>query len=181
MNSRELPALFCISSSSRIHCRARLWASECLRSLRVVTSATAVASAAPVGYSINSDSASNQADSLYRIDLATGNDTRIGTVNSFGETRIDVEGLAFAPDGTLYGIDDSALTLFPLNTDNGTVQTVDEVTLKDLPFGGSNDFGMTFACDGTLYVTSVTRGALYRVSLDGQTTEIGPLGDANAL
>jgi hypothetical protein len=145
-------------------------------SITLLTSATAVAAAAPVGYSINSDSASNQADSLYRIDLATGNDTRIGTVSSFGETRIDVEGLAFAPDGTLYGIDDSALTLFPLNTDNGTVQTVNEVTLKDLPFGGSNDFGMTFACDGALYVTSVTRGALYRVSLDGQTTEIGPLG-----
>ncbi|MEE4218065.1 MAG: hypothetical protein V2I48_10680 [Xanthomonadales bacterium] len=148
--------------------------------LTLLTSAVSVAAAAPVGYSINSDSGSNQADSLFRIDLATGDETWVGPVSSFGEARIDVEGLAFAPDGTLYGIDDQAMTLFPLNPDNGMVQTANEVQVKDLPFGGNNDFGMTFACDGNLYITSVTRGALYRLDLDGKTTLIGNVGSLGA-
>ena len=77
--------------------------------------------AAPTGYSINSDSGSGNADGLYRIDLASGAETRIGTVKALGQTLLDVEGLAFAPDGTLFGIDDESLTLFPLNPDNGLV------------------------------------------------------------
>jgi len=49
-------------------------------------------SAAPVAYSINSDSGSNNAEGLYSIDLATGAETRIGTVKPpIGEARIDVE------------------------------------------------------------------------------------------
>lgn len=132
--------------------------------------------AAPDAYSINSDSATANADSLYVIDLATGNDTRIGTVTSLGQTRIDVEGLALAPDGTLYGMDDSALTLFPINPANGVVVHPQEVNLQGLPTGGGNDFGMSFACDGNLYVTSVDTQTLYRVSLNGQATPVGTPG-----
>ena len=141
--------------------------------LTLLTSTVSVAAAAPVGYSINSDSGSNRADSLFQIDLATGNETWVGPVSSFGEARIDVEGLAFSADGTLYGIDDQAMKLFPLNPDNGMVQTANEVSISDLPFGGKNDFGMTFACDGNLYITSVTKGALYHLDLDGKATPIG--------
>lgn len=148
--------------------------------LTLLTSTVSLAVAAPVGYSINSDSGSNRADSLFRIDLATGTETWVGPVSSFGETRIDVEGLAFSADGTLYGIDDQAMTLFPLNPDNGMVQTTDEVPISGLPFGGKNDFGMTFACDGNLYITSVTKGALYRLGLDGKTTLIGSEGALGA-
>ena len=146
----------------------------------LLTSATTVAAAAPVAYSINSDSASAQADSLYRIDLATGQDTWVAPISSFGESRIDVEGLAFAPDGQLYGIDDSRLTLFPLNPDNGQIQTANEVPISGLPFGGGNDFGMSFTCDGDLFVTSVTRGSLYRMTLDGKTTLVGSEGSLGA-
>ena len=71
--------------------------------------------------------------------------------------RTDVEGLAFAPDGTLYGVDDDSMMLFPINTDNGFIDASKEVLISDLPFGGNNDFGMTFTCDGSLYITSVTR------------------------
>jgi len=142
----------------------------------LLTAVSAAASAAPMAYSINSDSPTGNADSLYRIDLATGAETRIATVKSFGETRIDVEGLAIAPDGTLYGVDDDSLTLFPLSPTNAVVQTANEVPIIGIPNRGGNDFGMTFACDGTLFVTSVAENKLYRLDLDGTATAVGGLG-----
>ncbi len=145
--------------------------------LSLVMAMSVAVHAAPVGYSINSDSASGNSDSLYRIDMATGGETRLGRVQSLGQTRIDVEGLAFAPDGTLYGVDDSSLTLFPINVDNGVVNHVEEISIRGLPIGGGNDFGLTFACDGTLYASSVSTTALYSIDLEtGVATSIGNMG-----
>jgi hypothetical protein len=146
--------------------------------LLAATSSLAVA--APVGYSVNADSAGNVADSLFRIDLGTGAQTRIDTIKVASEFRIDVEGLAFAPDGTLYGIDDSSMTLFPINPDTAQVRPADEVRLSGLPSGGGNDFGMTFTCDGSLFVTSVARDTLYRLELDGTAIPIGTEGSLGA-
>lgn len=145
----------------------------------LLSSVTATLSAAPIAYSINSDSPSGNADSLYRINLQTGQETLINKVISLGESRSDIEGLAFAPDGTLYAINDSEpRTLFPLNPDNGVVFSSEEVLVSGLQTGG-NDFGMTFACDNNLYVTSIAKGALYRLELDGDTTLIGAEGSLN--
>lgn len=141
--------------------------------LSVVASSTL--SAAPVVYSINSDSGSGDAEGLYRIDLTTGIETRIGTVQSGFVTRIDVEGLAFAPDKTLYGVDDEALTLFPIDRETAAVDSTAEVHISGLP-SESNDFGMTFACDNNLYLTSVATRSLYSMSLDGDATLIGSEG-----
>jgi len=135
--------------------------------------------AQPMGYSVNSDSGTSSADSLYEINLATGAQTRIAPVRSLGQVRLDVEGLAFAPDGTLYGVDDDTLTLFPLNPDNAVIDHNGEVLIKGLPIGGVNDFGMTFACDGNLYITSVAQGSLYRMDLQGNTTLVGSSGSLN--
>ena len=132
--------------------------------------------AAPDGYSINSDSPSGDTDSLYRIDLSTGAQTRLGRVQSLGQTRIDVEGLAFSPDGTLYGVDDDSMKLFPINTDNGAVIDSQEVSITGMGPAGGNDFGLTFACDGGLYASSVSQQSLYRMNLDGSTSRIGSLG-----
>lgn len=141
----------------------------------LLTMLSASLAAAPFGYSINSDSGSGNADNLYRIDLATGDETQIGSVKlPFAlQAKLDVEGLAFAPDGKLYGVDDDSMTLFALNTGNGEVQSGDEASISVLPFGGGNDFGMTFACDGNLYLTSIAKGALYLMALDGTPTLIG--------
>lgn len=147
--------------------------------IALLTTLSASLAAEPIGYSINSDSPTGNADSLYRINLATGAETRIARVTSSGLTRLDVEGLAFAPDGTLYGADDDTLMLFALNPDNAMVQPGSEFPIKGLPIGGSNDFGMTFACDGTLYLSSVARGTLYRVDLKGNTTVVGAEGNLN--
>jgi hypothetical protein len=141
----------------------------------LLTTAPWLAVAAPIAYSVNSDSGSDEADSLYRIDLDSGQETRIAPILSLGDARIDVEGLAFAPDGRLFGLDDASMTLFPLDTASAQVQTVDEEAVTGLQSGGGNDFGMTFACDGKLYVSSVVRKALYLMELDGSATFIGSL------
>lgn len=137
--------------------------------------------AAPLAYSVNSDSDNNIThDSLYVIDLANGTDTRIGPLLSFGQLRTDVEGLAFAPDGTLWGMDDDNHSLFPINTASGIVIAAQEVIISGIPGGGGNDFGMTFDCDGTLYASSVKTQTLYRMALDGSATPIGTPGSLGA-
>lgn len=150
------------------------WFSTCL--IAGLTALSASLAAAPIGYSINSDSGSSAADGLYRIDLATGEDVRIGTVPPIGLPRIDIEGLAFSPNGTLYGVDDDTLQLFPIDTQTAAIVNDGDVSISGLPSGGSNDFGMTFACDGSLYITSVAEQSLYRMSLEGKAELIGSLG-----
>jgi hypothetical protein len=143
----------------------------------LLTALSASLSAAPVAYSINSDSGSAKAEGLYLIDLATGDESRIGTVKPpSGQARIDVEGLAFAADGTLYGVDDESMRLFPLSPESGFIQNDGDVFISGLPSGVNNDFGMTFACDGKLYLTSVFNRSLYQMNLKGQTNLIGSEG-----
>jgi len=141
----------------------------------ILLTASSASLAAAVGYSVNSDSPTANHDSLYRIDLDTGQQTRLGFVRSQGQIRLDVEGLAFAPDGTLYGMDDESMKLFPLSLDDGQIISNQEVSLSGLPTAGGNDFGMSFACDGTLYVTSASDDSLYKVALDGTATRVGDL------
>ena len=135
------------------------------------------ANGAPMAYSVNSDSGNlSTEDSLYLIDLATGSDQRRGELFTGVEVRRDTEGLAFAPDGTLWGIDDQSLTLFPIDTVSGSISFQEEVALTGIPSGGGNDFGMTFSCDSSLFITSVVTQTLYQVDLDGSSVVIGALG-----
>lgn len=153
--------------------------------ISLLMAASAALSAAPVGYSINSDSQTSEPNFLYTIDLPTGQIIeRIGLVNPspfLNGFSPDVEGLAFAPDGTLYGIDDESLKLFRINPSNALVDPDQDY----LVIGGgltpkNNDFGMTFACDGTLYISSISQNALYNIDLTGTNTAnaslIGTLG-----
>lgn len=150
--------------------------------LLVIVSLFAIsANAAPMAYSVNSDSGNLAAeDSLYQIDLATGNDQLVGELLSGIESRLDTEGMAISPDGTLWGIDDDSLTLFPINTDTGAVRFQDEVSLAGFQAGGGNDFGMTFSCDNSLYITSVRTQTLYRLNLDGSSEIVGSEGALGA-
>lgn len=136
--------------------------------------------AAPMAYSVNSDSG-NQAteDSLYSIDLATGAHQQIGRLTVGTQTRLDTEGLAIAPDGTLWGIDDDALTLFPINPNSGSIRVSDEVKLSGFSAGGGNDFGMAFSCENDLYVTSVRTKTLYKLDISTGINEV--VGSVGAL
>ena len=137
------------------------------------------ANGAPWAYSVNSDSGSSNEDSLYQINLATGEDHRKGKLISVAiYDHIDTEGLAFDSDNTLWGIDDATRTLFPINTVSGAIPFGEIIDVSTVfPSGGANDFGMTFSCDNSLYVTSVTTNTLYRIDLDaGSKDPIGSLG-----
>jgi hypothetical protein len=123
---------------------------------------------------VNSDAPAG--DSLYSIDLANGSSTLIGKVTSSGTIRLDVEGLALSPGGTLWGVDEESLKLFPLSQANGQIGTLQEEDIVGLNASVGNDFGMTFTCTGDLFVTSVSERALYRLGLDGSASKIGDLG-----
>ncbi len=138
------------------------------------------ANAAPMAYSINSDSGNlDTEDSLFQINLATGSDQIRGELISGVENRIDTEGLAIAPDGVLWGIDDDSLTLFPINTDSGAINFQEEIPLTGFQAGG-NDFGMTFSCNNFLYISSVRTRSLYQLNMDGSSELIGAKGALGA-
>jgi len=150
--------------------------------LMVVSLFAVSANAAPVAYSVNSDSLTG--DSLYLIDLATGIDQLKGKLDAGIEYRTDTEGLAFSPgpESRLWGIDDPSETLFPINPENGSIDYREDIQLPPFPSGpnneliGGNDFGMTFACDGTLFFTSVKSRSLFRRDLNGSITTVGSIG-----
>ena len=135
------------------------------------------ANAAPMAYSVNSDSVTG--DKLYLIDLATGNDQLRGSLFTGIEDRTDTEGLAFSPGpiSRLWGIDDDSGTLFPINPENGAIDYNEEILLPlEFQSGGGNDFGMTFACDNSLFFTSVKSQTLYRRDPGGSIVVVGSAG-----
>jgi hypothetical protein len=135
------------------------------------------ANAGPMAYSVNSDG--NPGDGLFLIDLGTGADQFRGNLFTGIEDRTDTEGLAFSPDpnSQLWGIDDASGTLFPINPLNGSINWEDEIQLPpEFQSGGGNDFGMTFACDNSMYFTSVVSQTLYRRDPGGSIKAIGSKG-----
>lgn len=106
------------------------------------------------------------ADDLYRIDLATGNATLLGSTGFSG-----IQGLAFAPDGTLYGWDVNSLF-----TGAGLV-LIDPLTGQATDINaaiGESDAdiqGLAAAPDGTLYGA---RHTLYTINpLTGAVSAVG--------
>ena len=150
--------------------------------LVLVTLFAISAKAGPVAYSVNSDSITG--DSLYMIDLATGEDQYRGQLDAGIGFRTDTEGLAFAPgpESHLWGIDDPSETLFEINPLNGSIDYRNDIQLPSFPPGpdqeliGGSDFGMTFACDGTLFFTSVKSQSLFRRDIDGSISTVGSVG-----
>lgn len=126
--------------------------------------ATGLVLAEPFGYAVNSDDPSDDAFSLVRLDLATGDYSLVGDTG-----YIDVEGLAFAPDGTLYGVDDATKTLLTIDLETGQATPVGagEGNLG-LPTGPDQgrDFGLSFDVDGTLWLSSDVTGEVWQVDRD---------------
>ena len=136
----------------------------------------AVAVAEPVGYIVGFDT-------LYRTDLATGQTVPVGPIGFS-----DVEGLAFAPDGTLYGVADAGLSggsgasdlLIRINIADGSGTLVGPLAgLSGTGPSGNLDYGLAFGCDARLWLSSDTTMQLWEVTpSSGATRLVGNTGRA---
>lgn len=130
----------------------------------------------PIGFGVNSDDATN-AFQLVRIDLSSGQYTLLGPSG-----YVDVEGLAFAPDGVLFGIDDATGTLLRFNTQTGEAVPVDgrrnNLRLGNLVAWQVNlDFGLTFDCQGRLWASSDTQRLMWQLDpSDGRSSRTINIG-----
>lgn len=138
-----------------------------------------VAWSQPSGLAVNSRGfgASEDIHNLWQVNLSTGQVERIGQT---GFT--DMEGLALAPDGTLYGADDSTKTLVTVNINSGFSSPVGGLRSNmGIPLAEPMDFGMTFTCSGELLVSSDTERSLFQASLEtGRLQRIGQTGSLGA-
>lgn len=134
-----------------------------------------LALADPVGYG-------SWDDALYKVDLANGHITEVGKFGSTGGVAItDVEGLAFTPDGALYGVSDGVETLIRISTSTGRATVIGSLGLAGQGTGQFNalDFGLAATCDGRLWASSDTTGKLWEVNVNnGSTRLVGNLGAA---
>jgi hypothetical protein len=124
-------------------------------------------------------------DTLYSIDLSTRAATPIGAAGSWGGASIaNVEGLTFSPNGKLYAVSDTLLkALMTIDSATGLASVIG-------PLGGGTglgdsgqgtfdvlDLGMTFTCDGRLWLSSGFTGSFWQVDpATGATIKIGNLG-----
>lgn len=135
--------------------------------------------AQPSGFAVNSRGYGADEDLfvLWRVDLASGETARIGQTGF-----IDMEGLALAPDGTLYGADDESKTIVTVNPNSGFSQPVGNLRNNmGIALAQPMDFGMTFTCSGELLVSSDTEQSLFRASLEtGRLERIGEPGSLGA-
>ena len=114
-------------------------------------------------------------DQLFKVDYGTNQSTLVG--NSIGYA--DVEGLAMAPDGTLYGISDATKQLIRVNTTTGKGALVGATGLNGQGVGQFDalDFGLAFTHDGRLWASSATVNKLWRLDpVTALATFVGPTG-----
>lgn len=131
----------------------------------------AAAAADVVGYS-------EAFDTLYRVDLTTRTATEIGRATPIGVSRIaNIEGLTFSPAGKLYAASDASSVKSLLQIDPATglataIGTLNLGTTQQL------DLGMTFTCDGRLWLSSRATHQLWQVNPSNASVTL--LGTFNA-
>ena len=118
-----------------------------------------------IGYSVDSD-ATNR---LWRLDMNTGVATPIGSTGFR-----DIESLSFSATGVLYGVDDASNQLVTCSLQSGACTRVGYLGVDP------TDTGLTFASDGTLWMSTDLPGppyTFYRLNpSNGAATVIGPQG-----
>ncbi len=142
---------------------------------RAVLSAIVVASilaasawAQPIALTVLSDT--DDDDDLYRINLATGEATLVGSLGSFDE----VEGLSFQPGtGILFGFDQDDGELLTIDLASGTA------TVVGASADPSNNVGIAFNAAGELFLSEEgDQQDLWRLDPDtGAETLIGSTGE----
>ena len=111
------------------------------------------------------------AQTLITVDPLTGAGTTIGAIGF-----VDVDAIAFAPDGTLYGVDSQSDSLLEIDSFTGVGTVVGPV---GVPFVG----GMAFSPSGILFASAIagepTPDPSLLITIDtttGETTVVGSIG-----
>jgi hypothetical protein len=133
------------------------------------------AQADPYAYATTFDTGAGELSSrLVQVDLATGTIRSLGRIN-----YSDVEGLAIAPEGTLYGVSDTPpKTLLAVDTSFGRGNAVGAGNGNlGLATTTPLDFGLAFTCDGRLWMSSDSTGSLWEVNRNtGEARHVGLMG-----
>jgi hypothetical protein len=115
---------------------------------------------------------------LFRIDMAR---TNVVPITTNGGLVPSLDGLAFDPDGVLYGLSQNvggSFTLYLVNTNTGATMPVGGLGIT-FPATGGAVAGLAFSPDGTLFAAlgNPTESRFYRVNrFTGAATFIGPIG-----
>lgn len=120
-------------------------------------------------------------DTLYRIDLAGHTAVEIGPAGTYGGQRIgNVSGLSYSLDGDLYAAVGGMNALSRIDASDGSATILGNLGLAgqgDPQRNDALDLGMTFTCDGTLWLVSAFAGKLWTVNpQNGATTLVGNTG-----
>ncbi len=130
---------------------------------------------AVTGYAVADDSF-DYPDHIVEIDLDTGDFESFGRIP---DPYIGIEGMAISANNVIYGADDNTKTLVQIDLTDARAFPVANVS-QNFGFGNvqeSHDYGMTFACDGTLYLVVKSNQGLYTVNPQtGKATLIGNTG-----
>jgi hypothetical protein len=119
-------------------------------------------------------------DRLFLIDLGTGERTLIGQIRDDNFVYSNIEGLAIAPDGALYGVTDFQFkALLRIDPSTARAVRVGNLGIAGQGVGPSDqfDFGLAFTCDGRLWMSSDATRQLWEVNrATGAATLVGPTG-----
>jgi hypothetical protein len=120
-------------------------------------------------------------DTLYRIDLDSHTAQNVGRAGSAGGQPIgNISGLSYSLDENLYAVAGGMNALATVDPNSGHLSIVGSFALDgqgDPARNNALDLGMTFGCDGTLWLVSAYAGKLWTVDPNsGATTLVGPTG-----
>ena len=117
-------------------------------------------------------------DTLYRVDLSTHTAQELGSAGFLNGQQpiVNIEGLTYSPDGQLYAVSDALKVLLQINPITGTATLIGALNLAGQSITQKLDLGLTFTCDGRLWL-SAGNGNFWEVNrATGATTLVGNLG-----
>jgi hypothetical protein len=120
-------------------------------------------------------------DTLYRVDLVGHSAAEIGPAGSYGGQRIaNISGLSYSLDDQLFAVAGGMNALTRIDAADGSATVLGTLGLSgqgDPQRNDALDLGMTFSCDGTLWLVSAYAGKLWTVNpQNAATTLVGNTG-----
>ena len=114
---------------------------------------------------------------VFRLDLSR---TNLTAITGAGGLTPSMDGVAFSPEGVLYGLRQGASSLYTIDPLTGATALVGSLGIS-FSFGGTVVGGLAFSPDGTLFAVmgGATDSNLYRLDrITGAATLVGAVGVA---